>query len=249
MFHFVPNLPSTKIKMLKFSTIQEKSRAGVAKKNPERGLEMTWESSSSTWESGNLCESAAELSCGLLLPAPPAWCLQAAFETGVANYHESGNFCNYDPIALGDLSTSACEGPPMKQSAFHLFDRGDKSFADRVEKSNSFHGCMGSCVGNDQSSMRSPTQDVATFSESRDSDSSDSTIAASSIVAVHAEWKEVILTPTPRTKAPILKAPCVIPNTRPDVLAEKIKLVKASVVAPKRPYVSISEISNAGKCS
>jgi hypothetical protein len=196
---------------------------------------MTWECSSSSAWGGNLSESAAELSCGLLLPAPSAWCLQAAFDTGVSAYHEGNSFCQYDPVALGEISTSGLDGSAAKHAAFQ--------FSDRSEKSNS-HGCVdmqhGSCQSNEHTSARSPIQDASGFRESRDSDSSDSTITASSIVTVHAEWKEEILTPISRKRSPVMKIPCGLPSARQEVLASKIKLVKASVVAPKRTIVSAS---------
>ena len=216
---------------------------GVAKKSPERRGKMTWECSSSSW-GGNLCESAAELSCGLLLPAPPAWCLQAAFDIGVSNFHESSNFCHYDSVALGEISASAFEGSAAKHAAFQFSERSEK---------NGTQGCemqRASCQGTEQSSIRSsPTQDASTLKESRDSDSSDSTIVSSSIVTVHAEWKEEILTPIPRKKSPILKIPCGLQSARPEIIASKIKLVKASMITPKRSFVpaSIPEASNSGK--
>jgi hypothetical protein len=198
---------------------------------------MTWQSSSG-W-TGNLCESAAELSCGLLLPAPPAWCLQAAFDTGASNFHESGSFCHYDHIALADYNSSICDGPANKHAGLQFSDGNDRISA--------FHGynegCHGSLQGNDQPTIRSPIQDSRAARESRDSDSSDSTIAASSIVSVRADWKEEIF-PASRTKAPILTAPCGISTGRADTLAGKIKLVKSSVMNPKLSSSRLTSQSN-----
>ena len=203
---------------------------------------MTWQSSSG-W-TGNLCESATELSCGLLLPAPPAWCLQAAFDTGASNFHESGSFCHYDHIALADFSSSVCDGSANKHAALQ--------FSDGNERIGAFHGysegCHGSLQGHDQPTIRSPIQDSRAARESRDSDSSDSTIAASSIVSVRADWKEGIF-PASRTKAPILTIPCGIPTGRPDILAGKIKLVKSNVMNHKlssAPLPSQPELVNPG---
>jgi hypothetical protein len=197
---------------------------------------MTWQSS--TGWTGNLCESAAELSCGLLLPAPPAWCLQAAYDTGASNFNESGSFCHYDHIALADFSTSVCDGSANKHAALQ--------FSDGNERISAFHGYNEGC--NLQPTIRSPIQDSRAVRESRDSDSSDSTIAASSIVSVRADWKEGIF-PASRAKAPILTIPCGISTGRPDILAGKIKLVKSSVINPKLPSVSLPaqpETANSG---